>query len=326
MEKQAESSRYALIDSLYVLGMLLVVLGHTNLGSSSEEPLVMRWLRIFRMPLFFWIAGFLSKKDEPFLVFLKKKSERLLVPLAVLTGIVYAGKFLLASFANRPPSGLGGYFIAFVYPFQNPIIILWFLNVLFAIHLIGWFIRKWGKGNVWFYLLVAFIFIGLSLYLPKTEFLGISDICYFFPYFLFGYICKIKKDLLDSQYIKSPVSALLLLCLFIGMAYWNIGRYPTAFIGILMCLSTVSFLQSRSIAVFPALRPYTFTIYLLQWFPMVAIQSFCFNRWAWNPYLCLALMFVCGVGIPALAGWLTDRIFPARGFGYFVRLCLGRRV
>lgn len=326
MTKQTENGRLTLIDSLYVLGMLLVVLGHTDLGPSFEEPWAMRWLRIFRMPLFFWIAGFLSKKDEPFLVFLKKKAERLLVPLVVLTGIVYVGKILLASFTNRPPSGLGGYFIAFVYPFQNPIVILWFLNVLFAIHLIGWLIRKLGKGHVWFYVSVAFIFMTLSLCLPKTEFLGISDICYFFPYFMFGYICKIRKDLLDSSYIKSPASVLLLLCLFIGMAYWNIGRYPTAFIGILMCLSIVSFLQSRSIAVFPALRPYTFTIYLLQWFPMVAIQSFCFGRWAWNSWLCLFLMFVCGIGMPVLTGWLTDKIFPPRGFGYFVRLCIGRRV
>ena len=326
MPKQSESGRFALVDSLYVLGMLLVVLGHTNLGTSAEEPLIMRWLRIFRMPLFFWIAGFLSKQDEPFGLFLKKKAERLLIPLVVLTGIVYAAKFLLAGFTNRPPIGLKGYFIAFIYPFQNPIIILWFLNVLFSIHVLGWFIRKWGGKNIGFYIGVALVFMALSIFLPDMELLGISDICRFFPYFLFGYICKLRKDLLDSKYIKSPISAMLLTVLFVAMASLHMGRYPTAFIGILMCISIVAFLQSRSIAIFPALRPYTFTIYLLQWFPMVAIQKFCFHHLGWNACLCLVLMFICGVGVPALTGWLTDKIFPPRGLGRFIRLCIGRRV
>ncbi len=79
--------------------------------------------------------------------------------------------------------------------------------------------------------------------------------------------------------------------------------YILAITGILTAISFIFFLQHYGVNFFPRLRPYTYTIYLLQWFVFVAVRNICFYILGWNIIVCYVLMFVLGVFLPVFIGW-----------------------
>lgn len=301
MDKKADSNRFVIIDNMYTFGMLLVLLGHIGLTPSFNDSYLHRWIYAFHMPLFFWIAGFLFDTRPRGIKFLARKAKRLLIPLFVLTTIVFLPKVFLSQFALRPiEGGWLSYLESLFIPSDNPVQPLWFLTVLFCVYVIGELTTcisvKYNRGG-WFVcgLISAFV----SYLCPRIEFLGISGVLYYFPYFCLGVICR-KLKVTDYSGLFSITNSIILFCLLCVVVYYPVNKYLSAVVGLSFSISFIGWLDKKNIPFFPHLRDYTFCIYLLQWFPMVFVRIVFFNLLHINIWVCYCLMFLTGLFVPIL--------------------------
>lgn len=305
--------------------MLLVVLGHIGVNDNFGSSYLFKWIYAFHMPLFFWISGFLFNGGSCFRKFLSKKAKRLLVPLVVLTSIVYYPKVLLSDFAVRRADGsFFGFISSFIYPETNPIQLLWFLNVLFGTYVLAWIIDNVIKSKSTGWLLGGALTLGLYYILPDVKILGISKILYHFPFFAIGVLSrKYYEPLLPTlRKYNTPILVLS----FIALSFivnFSVCRYFPALIGIIFSISIIGYITMQNIPFFPQLRPYTFSIYLLQWFPLVAVRILFYNMLGWNIYLCYVMMFFAGLLIPVMICKVCLKFIPATGLGKFIRLSVG---
>lgn len=299
---KTDSKRFVIIDNLYTFGMLLVLLGHIGLTTSFNDTFFHRWIYAFHMPLFFWIAGFLFDTRPQGVKFLMRKAKRLLIPLFVLTTIAFVPKVFLSQFALRPiEGGIMSYFESLFIPSDNPVQPLWFLTVLFSVYVIGvlysYISNKYNWGGWW--LFAGIINALLSYLCPEIEFLGISGILYYFPYFCLGVICR-KLKITDYCGLFSIVISIILFCLLCVAVYYSLNKYLSAIVGLSFSISFIGWLDKKNIPFFPHLRNYTFCIYLLQWFPMVFVRIVFFNLFLINIWVCYCLMFFTGLFVPIL--------------------------
>ncbi len=115
------------IDCLKGYGAILVILGHLHPHIALE-----RYIYSFHMPLFFFLAGILAKKQNDFRTFLAKKAKSLLIPLAAWDLIV---ALALVVFGIDDITVLlqGTFFIGGKEPANTP---LWFLLTLFICEIV----------------------------------------------------------------------------------------------------------------------------------------------------------------------------------------------
>ena len=131
------------IDLCYVIGILLVVAGHSGVDSRFASTALFRWIYAFHMPLFFALSGYLFRYGGGSGrvgagTFARRRALRLLLPLVVWTTLVFIPKGLLSAYAMRPSElSFSAYLHAFLYPADNPIRPFWFLEVLFEVSLAG---------------------------------------------------------------------------------------------------------------------------------------------------------------------------------------------
>lgn len=293
------SKHFVIIDNLYTFGMLLVLLGHIGLTPIFNETYLHKWIYAFHMPLFFWIAGFLFNSKPKGLKFLVLKAKRLLIPLFVLTTIVFVPKVFLSQFALRPiEGGWMSYLESLFIPSHNPVQPLWFLIVLFNVYVIGeLFTYILGKYNWGGWLLLGIISALVSNLCTRIGFLGLSETIYYFPYFCLGIICRQMK-ITDYNGIYSITISIILFCLLSIMVYCPLNKYLSAIVGVTFSISIIGWLDKKGISFFPNLRNYTFCIYLLQWFPMVFCRIVFFQYLNLNMWICYCLMFFSGLFVP----------------------------
>lgn len=330
--RAVNKGHFILIDNLYTYGMLLVVLGHVGVEESFSQSYLFKWIYGFHMPLFFWIAGFLfcNSGGGKLSLFITKKAKRLLIPLIALTSLVFLPKVMLSQYASRAiEGGFQNYFYTLIYPDRNPIQLLWFLNALFGVYILGWISNVLCRDKVcrWF---ISAALSGYFYYLfPDIKLLGISSILYYFPYFCIGVIVRYKLHtvvgyLKKYHILDNPiVLSVIITTLYSVAVIWPVNKYVLATLGVSAATALMWSVKGTGRYFLPYLRPYTFTIYLLQWFPMVAIRIICYNHLHWNMYLCSCLMFVTGVLVPAAIGRTVLKHVPATGAGQYVRLSLG---
>ena len=136
------------IDLCYVIGILLVVAGHSGVDSRFASTALFRWIYAFHMPLFFALSGYLFRYgggsgQVGAGTFARRRALRLLLPLVVWTTLVFIPKGLLSAYAMRPSElSFSAYLHAFLYPADNPIRPFWFLEVLFEVSLAGYAVDR----------------------------------------------------------------------------------------------------------------------------------------------------------------------------------------
>lgn len=286
---------------MYTFGMLLVLLGHIGLTPSFNDTYLHQWIYAFHMPLFFWIAGFLFDTRPRGVKFLTRKAKRLLIPLFVLTTVVFLPKVFLSQFALRPiEGGWLSYLKSLFIPSDNPVQPLWFLTVLFVVYTIAelstYVLSKYNWGG---WILLGLISANASYLFTGIEFLGISGTLYYFPYFCLGIICR-KMKVTDYRGLFSISLSIMLFCLLCVVVYFPLNKYLSAIVGLSFSISFIGWLDKKGVPFFPNLRNYTFCIYLLQWFPMVFVRIVCFNLLHINMWVCYCLMFLTGLFVPIL--------------------------
>ena len=225
---QAPKKRIEYIDALRGFTMIVVVFYHVALFTfKSEDSFVNQLFISLRMPLFFFISGFIGYKanvvwnKETWWAMSKKKLLIQLIPTLVF-GLIYAYVYRHIDFS--------------VFVMDLTKYGYWFTLVLLEIFLVV------HTFNVLLYhpnsqifnsrQIVLLIFLSILLFgvkyalniIPNVGMLSnlFSLYCLFkyFPYFAFGYICSMNKDRFHNV-LKNKNISLGLLLLFVICFYAN---------------------------------------------------------------------------------------------------------
>lgn len=209
--EQLDNNYYFRADDIDIskgIAILLVVAGHSipDAAAGKIQSDVMRivynLIYSFHMPVFFFFAGFLSKRiiwnNIEFKKFITKKFFRLLVPY-FFVGIIYLPfKLMLSSYANQP------YEIKNIWQILigiNPDGELWFLYTLFAVTvLVAIFTKNYINKKILF---ISFL---LALATFFITFVGVSStILYYQFYFCLGINIRwhVKFDLFKAGSLSS---------------------------------------------------------------------------------------------------------------------------
>lgn len=212
------------IDLARGIGILLVVLGHSNISSITHK-----FIYSFHMPLFFMISGYLydeEKYKDNTLNFVKKKFNSYIVPYFYLC---FINLFLVSIelIKNNNLKKIFKHLIGIIYsrgttewlPNCSP---LWFLTCIFCTEIIFYLINK--KNNKWIYLLFCMV-LGYLIYLNLTIklFWNIDTALISIVYIFVGNLIK-KYKILEK--IKCTM---IIVLLSIGIIFILLNNYNVDF-------------------------------------------------------------------------------------------------
>ena len=222
----APKKRIEWIDALRGFTMILVVFSHVELFTFElDPPLFVNEVFIsFRMPLFFFISGFIGYKANvvwnarTWWMMSKKKMLIQLIPTLIF-GTVFAYIYSQVDF---------GAFATHVYKLGY-----WFTIVLLEMFLLlysmNFVLYQWDKKESKLYKLIALILLSFVLFLARFKYFpSIIEELYnifsfrllfrYFPYFAFGYVCSMYKEIFNKIIEKRSFAAVTIV-LFVLLFY-----------------------------------------------------------------------------------------------------------
>ncbi len=234
----APKKRIEYIDALRGFTMILVVFYHVSLMSfHTDSSFVNQLFMSFRMPLFFFISGFIGYKAnvvwnrQTWWTMSKKKILIQLLPTFVF-GLLYAYAYQHIDFKT--------FIMDFTkYGFWFTIVLLEMFIMVYALNVLAYNSNStiFKKRQTTIMILLSVLLFGAKYVLGVIPFVGkLSDLfslyCLFryFPYFAFGYICSMNKDrfhrILDSRYFALIIIVLFAICFYINLflIYPNISN------------------------------------------------------------------------------------------------------
>lgn len=125
------------------IAILLVVVGH-SLGPIQDHyelaDTTHRVIYSFHMQLFFFISGFVAIRlfrpgQNSYLPTVARQFKRLVVPYFFYTALGLAAKLAVQGYVHRPVVAGEVLSNVFLYPGQNPLMILWFIYTLFVLQM-----------------------------------------------------------------------------------------------------------------------------------------------------------------------------------------------
>lgn len=191
------------VDATKGLGIILLVVLHVEAVSNAALAAPIVWvLRLFRMPMFFVVAGLLFSPKVP-LTLARKKAISLLVPYVSYLALIWAAIALRYALLGIPsfyltPTGLvamirGGERLNGEYG------VFWFLTCLFFTQLTyGILIRRWGsplKAQV-IWAVITLLSIGYVVAWVEPWFaspLALGVVPFGLPLFWFGHVLKVAS-------------------------------------------------------------------------------------------------------------------------------------
>lgn len=232
--------RLAYLDALRGFTMILVVFAHVEGITFKVWPptFLNELFLLFRMPLFFFISGFIGYKADLVWdrhVWWSLSSKKLLVQLlpTMILGTIYAYGYLHVSFGEFVMSKAKlGYWFTLV--LLEMYLIVYTLNLLLYKSVPHAF-KRWQLGAL---ALVSILFLSLVFILPSFtsqyslgELLSLHSLFEYFPYFAFGCICAMDRArfyrVLEHRYFTFVV-----IILFVGLFCVNrFFLYPNKGVG-----------------------------------------------------------------------------------------------
>ena len=200
------NNRVTWIDFFKGLGILLVVIGHSNI-----PEILSWWIWSFHMPMFFFISGFLfiPKRNPSFKLFLSKRLKMLMIPYfiySIFLMLCFSSQFFKSDFKIEANSFMD-FVNVLLYGWHG--LALWFIPVLFFTEIIFFSAQKRIDNN---YLLVVIllVFSVVGFYLGeydlrlayKFEVLPMA-----FVFYGFGYV----SQSCISNFIQNKKNGLLLI-------------------------------------------------------------------------------------------------------------------
>ena len=309
----AMKTQISYLSTARVLGILLVVLGHSY-PFNVYIPKSLEFLRVFiysfHMPLFVFLSGFLAAKSSRSpKTYIAVRAKKLLIPYFVLSLAAFLPKLLVQAYLNDAVSLSFAYLIrSELVPRENVWGHFWFLPVIFFLGVFSALMRTpLKKRSVQIPLLVCSYFL---LWLPKTtDWFGLEDLRLNLFWYVLGYVlsdwedfeCLIRK----KAWLLGLPAALALLWLNISVT----ALIPLLMIGAILCLGTIVTVHGN---VLKTIERYSFTIFLLSW-PVQAVTEIILNKILHLPvWLCMIGMLTAGIAGPMLCvlvmRWIEKKI------------------
>ena len=291
----AQNKRYHEIDNLYIIGILLVILGHSHSSnwtafSGTVLEKTIEFIYTFHMPLFFFIAGFLfinssRLENVGYGVWIKQKALKLLIPYVVLSLIAMLPKGLLTGhFDNvlyvllQPRLGVWGHF--------------WFIPVVFLLYVIFGLLKKLmgTQKNV---LVLSLMFVFACIIYLKSA-------CVFFVGGMLFYVLFTRKEMLSSH-LTYVIECLVLFLVSIILFMWHnhsiIIRMVIAFLMILGLWSLAALIHENRFAKW--VSAHNFIFYIYSW-PFQAIVMVMCEHMHLTWFFMMLCMFFAGIIGPLL--------------------------
>lgn len=200
------SQRIEFIDLAKGICISLVVLLHV-FGELSGD--IIQIMNLFRMPLYFVLSGLFFKTYDGLLPFIKKKTNKLLIPFFLTFFIVVLPTTFLLNIFEGKTTTLYNLFIGGVGKLNLGIDgAIWFLLCLFAVNIYFYLIFLLTNRNV-IGISVLSLLCGFSgyfmghydVYLPMWMDSALTAM----PFFLFGYLLRRYSEVLYGSLSKKDI-------------------------------------------------------------------------------------------------------------------------
>ena len=312
------------IDWLAILrgwAVLLVIIFHATLFMEQHADSVESFLGIFnelfyfRMPLFFFISGYLLcytkiLKNGSFGSIIRERVPRILIPYIVITWGVYFSKLIAGMFISLgSPVEFSAKIIIdmFLYPYtRNPWPTLWFLNTIIVFFLC-YPLLKLSLKNVFttvstFLLLTVFYLVVSPL---EIEILNFPFVAKYFVFFYFGLLfARFELYKYGKNIAIFLISAGIMIAVF---TLWKYNIISLTFFLLLYSLAGIYIsiyfaMQCEKIipTLFSSFRKYYYQIYLVSPFFHIAVCLAYEKMDSNNPLLFIVISAILGLYGPVL--------------------------
>ena len=317
---------------MQIIGIILVVVGHSGPIDRSKWQFTFDFIYSFHMPLFFFISGILfytsvvEKNRFELTYLIKNKAVKLLIPYFIITLIAFVPKIMLSKLAARPIEGLSLQTLlnALFIPANNPIVFFWFLPVIFFIfiyfQILLRFYKKLDKNRATLIIVIisTAIFIITRLYKVDIKFLDIGKTFYYQWYFMLGIVFSVYRDKRQNE--RSEIMVLLQFILMIlslitlillNIYYRNL--ILTSLIGIIF-ITLASYIPKiedlTKYSILKNIGKYSYQIYLLSWFPQVFYRIIFYDKkiFSVNIILLMTISTVISIFIPIIAAKIVQKL------------------
>ncbi|WP_396334897.1 acyltransferase family protein [Clostridium sp.] len=184
--------RKTYIDNLKGFLMVLVVIGHfiVPLTSGSSNLLFIRlYIYTFHMPCFLIINGILFKGNEGYMNF-KKSIKVYFIPYVIVNFILYSFMILFKVGGEYKLSS--SYF-----NIGLPLWSFWYLIALFIYSIVTPYVVKYK-----FSIIVSIIISLLIGFFPTINYLSLTKIICFYPYYLIGNKLSMRVDVIRTKFSR----------------------------------------------------------------------------------------------------------------------------
>lgn len=186
-----ERKREAYLDIAKGIGIILVILGHIDVGFATT------WFYSFDLPVFFVVTGICFRYRDSFVSYLKSKARRCLIPYTVF-GILIV--LVESKTGYLYETGLKPNFVRLVK--QERYSTLWFLATLFVASLMFYWIVRVCRQNAVLVLVVSVVLSAIFVYLDQNHIRALPwnvDTAFIVLAFIgAGYFIKNFKGIIDN--------------------------------------------------------------------------------------------------------------------------------
>ena len=217
------TKRIEYIDLAKGICIMLVVLLHV-FGDMSGT--VIKIMNLFRMPLYFVLSGLFFKQYEGFYSFLKKKTNKLLIPFLFTFILIVLPSTLLLSWKMHTPIVWHDW----IFDINGKLNLgidgtIWFLLCLFFMNIYFYLIFLLCRQNT-IGIVILSCLCGLAGYMLNSYnqylFVWMDSALTALPFFMFGYMMRKYSTVLSEQFSrKDAVLFVASLCVLLAVYYYN---------------------------------------------------------------------------------------------------------
>lgn len=318
----SEDKRFNYIDILYLIGILLVVWGHSHPIDASWYGTwysdLNAFIYTFHMPMFFFIGGYLMVYSKSvvklgYKKWINGKLLKFLIPYLVLTLLAFYPKAMLGDTSDVvtlsipyllkttfliPRIGVWGHF--------------WFIPTFLILDILwgAWRANAEKSDKIYRYgLIIGFLVsFALAVFPIRTDYFVLYDLSQVAIFYACGIITALIKPYLWDKTYKNLISVFL--CAFVAFFLYPYGNYKNFSMPIFnfivgLCLVWICWSIAKLISncgkfsIAEKLAKYNFTIFVYSW-PAQSLLDVILRRMGVNWLIIIAAMFVIGFIAPIL--------------------------
>lgn len=315
MKNKANKKQLLEMLFLQTIGPLLVVIGHTMNGLPSNETFqaLKKFIYVFHMPLFFFMAGYLfiytnENSNIKYNEFIKKKFYRLLIPYFVWNIIFIVPKFLFQSYlSDKVVLSFKDIILLFFTPRLNIWGHLWFLVAIFIVYLISPIFKKLIVQYKKVYIIIFIIFFIFSCFPINTDLFTLADLSKNIIFFLLGMLAFKHIDLLKKPYSMITLAIHFVISFILWIIFDN--RITTVLLccNILLILLAIGFLIRNKIDN-NIISNNSMTFYLFHWPIMIVTRIICYQLMHINYLISAIIMLLSGIIGPIIIIKIIEKL------------------